>query len=90
MRHLDYHPMTGGMPNFGSPVPGGHEGVGTIVDIGPGVEDLAVGDHVVLSFIPSCGMCPPCQASLRNLCDLDAGLPGGASCVNGSARRGGP
>ena len=56
---------------------GGHEGAGIVTEVGPGVEDIEVGDHVVLSFIPSCGRCPSCQAGLRNLCDLGAGLLGG-------------
>jgi len=73
MCHSDHHLMTGGIPMAGFPVLGGHEGAGIVIDVGPGVEDLAVGDHVVLSFIPSCGKCPPCQAGLRNLCDLGAG-----------------
>ena len=34
---------------------GGHEGAGIVTEVGPGVEDIAPGDHVVLSFIPSCG-----------------------------------
>ena len=86
MCHSDYHLMTGGIPMFGFPVLGGHEGAGTVIEVGPGVEDLQVGDHVVLSFIPSCGKCPSCQAGLRNLCDLGAGLLGGASVSDGSFR----
>src|SRR5258705_1215110 len=79
MCHSDHHLMTGGIPMPGLPALGGHEGAGIVIEVGPGVEDLAVGDHVVLSFIPSCGKCPPCQAGLRNLCDLGAGLLGGVA-----------
>ncbi|WP_319448166.1 MULTISPECIES: NDMA-dependent alcohol dehydrogenase [unclassified Mycobacterium] len=86
MCHSDYHLMTGGIPMFGFPVLGGHEGAGIITEVGRDVEDLRVGDHVVLSFIPSCGKCPSCQAGLRNLCDLGAGLLGGASVSDGSFR----
>ena len=72
MCHSDHHLVTGGIPMAGFPVLGGHEGAGIVTEVGPGVEDLAPGDHVVLSFIPSCGTCPSCQAGLRNLCDLGA------------------
>lgn len=46
----------------------GHEGAGEIVEIGPGVERLAVGDHVVLSFTPPCGHCRYCREGQANLC----------------------
>ena len=55
MCHSDHHLVTGGIPMGGFPVLGGHEGAGIVTEVGPGVEDLAPGDHVVLSFIPSCG-----------------------------------
>ena len=70
MCHSDHHLMTGGIPLAGFPVLGGHEGAGEIIELGEGVEGLEVGDHVVLSFIPSCGKCPPCQSGMANLCDL--------------------
>ena len=40
----------------------GHEGSGTIAELGPGVEGFAVGDPVVVMPIISCGKCPACQA----------------------------
>lgn len=86
MCHSDHHLATGGIPMAGFPVLGGHEGTGVVVETGPGVEDLTVGDHVVLSFIPSCGKCPSCQAGLRNLCDLGALLLAGTSVSDGSFR----
>jgi S-(hydroxymethyl)glutathione dehydrogenase/alcohol dehydrogenase len=86
MCHSDHHLVTGSIPMAGFPVLGGHEGAGVIVELGPDVEGLAVGDHVVLSFIPSCGRCPSFQSGLRNLCDLGAGLLFGASVTDGSFR----
>ena len=68
------------------PILGGHEGAGVIVELGPDTEGLSVGDHVVMSFIPSCGSCPACQTGLRNLCDLGMGLLAGASVSDGSFR----
>ena len=84
--HSDHHLMTGDIPMADFPILGGHEGAGVVVELGPDVEGLAVGDHVVMSFIPSCGVCPACQSGLRNLCDLGAGLLSGASVSDGSFR----
>ncbi|BBY45619.1 alcohol dehydrogenase [Mycolicibacterium celeriflavum] len=86
MCHSDHHLVTGGIPMAGFPVLGGHEGAGIVTEVGPGVEDIKPGDHVVMSFIPSCGNCPSCQAGLRNLCDLGAGLLGGTAVSDGTHR----
>jgi S-(hydroxymethyl)glutathione dehydrogenase/alcohol dehydrogenase len=56
------------------PIIGGHEGAGEVVEVGPGVTTLAVGDHVSLGFVPSCGRCPSCSAGRQSLCDLGAFL----------------
>lgn len=86
MCHSDHHLVTGGIPMLGFPVLGGHEGAGIVTEVGAGVEGVAPGDHVVMSFIPSCGKCPSCQAGLRNLCDLGAGLLGGVAIADGTHR----
>ncbi|KUI11473.1 alcohol dehydrogenase [Mycobacterium sp. GA-1285] len=86
MCHSDHHLVTGGIPMAGFPVLGGHEGAGIVTEVGPGVEDIKPGDHVVMSFIPSCGNCPSCQAGMRNLCDLGAGLLGGTAVSDGTHR----
>lgn len=84
--HSDHHLVTGGIPMAGFPILGGHEGAGVVVEVGDGVEDLAVGDHVVTSFIPSCGKCPSCYADERNLCDLGAHLLTGQAISDGTHR----
>ena len=86
MCHSDHHLVTGGIPMLVFPVLGGHEGAGIVLEVGAGVEGVAPGDHVVMSFIPSCGKCPSCQAGLRNLCDLGAGLLGGVAIADGTHR----
>lgn len=86
MCRSDHHLVTGDIPMAGFPVLGGHEGAGIVTEVGPGVDDFAPGDHVVLAFIPSCGKCPSCQAGMRNLCDLGAGLLAGESVTDSSFR----
>lgn len=46
----------------------GHEGAGEVVAVGDGVDELAVGDHVVLSWVPPCGRCRYCLGGAANLC----------------------
>ncbi len=46
----------------------GHEGSGTIAELGPGVEGLAVGQPVVVMPIISCGQCPACVAGDYHVC----------------------
>ncbi len=87
MCHSDEHLVTGDMalpPEITAmlgwqqyPIICGHEGAGIVVEVGPGVDTLAVGDHVVTSFVPSCGRCPSCVTGHSNLCDLGAGLLAG-------------
>ena len=74
--HSDDHLVTGDMP-MNLPVVGGHEGAGVVVDVGPGVTDVAPGDHVVLSFIPACGRCRACARGMSNLCDYGAAIMAG-------------
>jgi len=74
--HSDYHVVTGELPSY-LPIALGHEGAGIIEAVGPGVTNYKVGDHVVLSFMPSCGICPACTAGHANLCDRGtARVPG--------------
>ncbi|HEY3239040.1 MAG TPA: Zn-dependent alcohol dehydrogenase [Acidimicrobiia bacterium] len=47
----------------------GHEGAGEIVEVGEGVKELAVGDHVVVSWVPQCGECFFCLRGERHLCE---------------------
>ncbi|HEX7355371.1 MAG TPA: NDMA-dependent alcohol dehydrogenase [Mycobacteriales bacterium] len=86
MCHSDEHLVTGDTPLPSYPAIGGHEGAGTVIKVGPGVTDLAEGDHVVLAFIPACGKCLPCSTGHQNLCDLGAGLLAGTALADGTYR----
>jgi S-(hydroxymethyl)glutathione dehydrogenase/alcohol dehydrogenase len=94
--HSDEHMVTGDMalpPEIAElmgisqfPVIGGHEGAGIVQEVGEGVTDLAVGDHVVFSFIPSCGKCPSCRKGQSQVCDLGAFLLGGRQFTDQTSR----
>jgi NDMA-dependent alcohol dehydrogenase len=84
--HSDEHLVTGDLPVPGFPYIGGHEGAGEVVEVGPGVQGLAPGDHVVLGFIPSCGKCPACASGHQNLCDYGALILEGKQLSDGTAR----
>ena len=94
--HSDEHMVTGDMvidpeiaASFGLnqfPVIGGHEGAGEVIEVGEGVTELEVGDHVVFSFIPSCGKCPSCSTGKQHLCELGAFLLAGKQFTDFTSR----
>jgi threonine dehydrogenase-like Zn-dependent dehydrogenase len=47
----------------------GHEFMGEVVEVGPAVKNLKVGDRVVVPFTIACGNCFFCQEQLWSLCD---------------------
>jgi len=49
----------------------GHEGAGTILEVGKDVIGLAKGDRIVASFIPACGVCYFCLHDQSHLCDTE-------------------
>jgi aryl-alcohol dehydrogenase len=60
------------LPRKGMPVPlplvPGHEGAGVVEAVGPGIDRVSPGDHVVLSF-DSCGRCAACLRAEPSYCD---------------------
>lgn len=76
--HSDLHVVRG---EWSVPLPMvmGHEGSGVVALIGAGVTSLAVGDHVVLSWVPYCGKCRYCLLGRPAQCELVATVvsPGG-------------
>ena len=65
--HSDLHLIDGLLPHR-APAVLGHEGAGVVEEVGEGVTYVQPGDHVILSFIPSCGQCAYCIAGRPNLC----------------------
>lgn len=88
--HSDVHIAHGDM-QARLPMVLGHEGAGIIEEVGPGVTRVKPGDHVVGSFIPSCGSCRYCATGRQSICDMGATiledcLPGGHYPISGPAR----
>jgi S-(hydroxymethyl)glutathione dehydrogenase/alcohol dehydrogenase len=66
--HSDVHAMNGAMSRPELPAVLGHEVAGRVLEVGPGVSRVQVGDSVVGSFIARCGRCPRCAAGEGWLC----------------------
>jgi Zn-dependent alcohol dehydrogenase len=62
----------------------GHEGAGVIVAVGEGVDNFALGDHVISSFVGMCGHCHYCQTGRPQLCVQS--LKSGATLPDGTVR----
>lgn len=67
--HSCLHAADGSWKGVPLPIVLGDEGAGVVETLGPGVTELAVGDHVVLSWAPTCGRCHYCVIGRPNLCE---------------------
>jgi alcohol dehydrogenase len=83
--HSDLSVIDGSRPR---PVPMalGHEAAGVVERVGPGVLDVAEGDHVVLTFVPSCGTCAPCAGGTPALCGPAAAANAEGRLLGGDRR----
>lgn len=83
--HSDLSVLNGDRPR---PVPMvlGHEAAGEVAALGAGVDDLRVGDHVVLVFVPSCGHCLPCSEGRPALCEPGNAANGRGELLSGARR----
>ncbi|HEX5598784.1 MAG TPA: zinc-dependent alcohol dehydrogenase [Micromonosporaceae bacterium] len=66
----------------------GHEFMGEVVEVGPGVGNLRVGDRVVVPFPISCGSCNACQQGKYSLCENSNPNAGAAEKLLGHAPAG--
>lgn len=83
--HSDLSVINGTRPR---PVPMvlGHEASGYVEALGAGVDDLAVGDHVLCIFAPGCGKCLPCAEGRPALCTRAAQHHGRGELMTGARR----
>jgi propanol-preferring alcohol dehydrogenase len=68
--HTDIHAAHGDWPVKPTPpfIPG-HEGVGIVVELGPGVTEVAIGDRVAMPWLGyACGTCDHCVSGWETLC----------------------
>ena len=65
----DLHILKGDVPTVTNGRILGHEGVGIVEEIGPGVTRVKKGDKVLISCITSCGTCPFCKKGMYSHCE---------------------
>jgi len=83
--HSDLSSISGDRPRPIPLVPG-HEAAGIVQELGSGIEDLEVGDHVVMVFVASCGHCPVCHGGRPNLCEASWGARSKGTLPSGARR----
>lgn len=83
--HSDLSTINGNRPR---PVPMvlGHEASGIVREVGPGVSDLKVDDHVVFSYVPMCGRCLCCATGRPALCESGAAANVAGTLLGGGVR----
>jgi alcohol dehydrogenase len=83
--HSDLSVIDGSRPRV-MPMVLGHEAAGEVAAVGPEVDDLVPGDHVVLSFVPACAACPSCVAGKGWLCEPGAAANAAGTLLSGARR----
>ena len=84
--HTDEYTRSGADPEGLFPSVMGHEGAGVVVEIGPGVTSLEVGDHVIPLYTPECRECEYCLNPKTNLCQKIRGTQGQGLMPDGTSR----
>ncbi|WP_315095485.1 zinc-dependent alcohol dehydrogenase family protein [uncultured Cellulomonas sp.] len=72
----DLHILHGDVPTVAAGRILGHEGVGTVVEVGDGVRTHVPGDRVIIACISGCGVCTYCRAQLPSHCLAPEGAAG--------------
>lgn len=84
--HTDAFTLSGADPEGVFPSILGHEGAGIVVEVGPGVTSVAVGDHVIPLYTPECGKCKFCLSGKTNLCQAIRATQGKGLMPDGTSR----
>lgn len=84
--HTDEFTRSGADPEGAFPAVLGHEGAGIVREIGPGVTDLEVGDHVIPLYTAECRTCEYCLNPKTNLCQRVRATQGQGVMPNGTSR----
>ncbi|QPK79645.1 alcohol dehydrogenase catalytic domain-containing protein [Corynebacterium lizhenjunii] len=62
----------------------GHESAGVVEAVGPGVSNVKVGDHVVMTFLPRCGECAGCKTDGKMPCEVGSKSNGEGTLIRGT------
>ena len=84
--HTDAYTLSGADPEGLFPAILGHEGAGVVVEVGPGVTSVKVGDHVIPLYTPECRQCEYCLSRKTNLCQAIRSTQGRGVMPDGSSR----
>ena len=84
--HTDAYTLSGADPEGLFPAILGHEGAGVVVETGPGVSSVAVGDHVIPLYTPECRECKFCTSGKTNLCGAIRETQGRGVMPDGTSR----
>ena len=84
--HTDEFTLSGADPEGLFPAILGHEGAGVVVETGPGVTSVAVGDHVIPLYTPECRQCAYCLSGKTNLCQAIRVTQGQGLMPDGTSR----
>ena len=84
--HTDAFTLSGDDPEGAFPAILGHEGAGIVVEVGPGVSSLKVGDTVIPLYTPECRECNFCLNPKTNLCQSIRATQGRGLMPDGSSR----
>ena len=84
--HTDAYTLSGADPEGLFPAILGHEGAGVVVEVGPGVASVAVGDHVIPLYTPECRQCKFCTSGKTNLCGAIRATQGRGMMPDGTSR----
>ena len=84
--HTDEFTLSGADPEGLFPAILGHEGAGIVVEVGPDVVDLNVGDHVIPLYTPECRQCEYCLHPKTNLCQAIRETQGRGVMPDGTSR----
>jgi S-(hydroxymethyl)glutathione dehydrogenase/alcohol dehydrogenase len=84
--HTDAYTLSGKDPEGIFPAIMGHEGGAAVMDAGPGVTRVKLGDHVIPLYIPECGQCKFCRSGRTNLCGAIRATQSKGVMPDGSSR----
>ena len=84
--HTDAFTLSGADPEGIFPSILGHEGGGIVEEVGPGVNSVKPGDHVIPLYTPECGQCSFCLSGKTNLCQAIRSTQGQGLMPDGTSR----